>query len=269
MIGQKAADQVSVRRRRARRGDLAAAEAAAAEALRIAPWDEGAVGLQRRIAEVECPRPSATPKPRPRRSAPRRSTQRSTKPSTALQAKQYEAAIAAYDRALAIDPGNLPAQTGKQARSARSPWPTPPHPVRAPAPGPSRASSQGRTEAKAAPGGGLVGFEDSAGVDVKSGTQGAGLAGTIVFDATPQVPKAGDAFKVAVFLSNEGTQPIPLTPDDRHHDRRRPAAEGTAAPRHDYGGPRPAGPRVADAFGNGVEGQHAVVVDGNRHHHAA
>jgi hypothetical protein len=70
----------------------------------------------------------------------------------------------------------------------------------------------GRTEAKAASGGGLVGFEDSAGVDVKRGTQGAGLSGTIVFEATPQVPKAGEAYKVVVYLSNEGAQPIPLAP---------------------------------------------------------
>ena len=46
---------------------------------------------------------------------------------------------------------------------------------------------------------------------MKSGTQGAGLPGTIVFDAAPQVPKAGDSFRISVFLSNEGAQPIPLT----------------------------------------------------------
>jgi len=68
----------------------------------------------------------------------------------------------------------------------------------------------GRTDKKAAPGGGLVGFEDSAGVDVKAGTQKAELPGNIVFEATPEVPKAGETFKVAVFLSNEGAQPIPL-----------------------------------------------------------
>ena len=48
-------------------------------------------------------------------------------------------------------------------------------------------------------------------VTVKSGTQAAGLPGTIVFDASPQVPKAGEAFRISVFLSNEGSQPIPLS----------------------------------------------------------
>jgi archaellum component FlaG (FlaF/FlaG flagellin family) len=69
----------------------------------------------------------------------------------------------------------------------------------------------GRTEAKVAASGGLVGFEDTAGVTVKQGTQAAELPGTIVFEATPQVPKPGEAFKVVVYLSNQGSQPIPLS----------------------------------------------------------
>ncbi len=69
----------------------------------------------------------------------------------------------------------------------------------------------GRTEAKAAASAGLVGFEDSAGVAVKSGTQSAELPGSIVFEATPQVPKPGESFRVVVYLANQGSQPIPLT----------------------------------------------------------
>jgi hypothetical protein len=86
-------------------------------------------------------------------------------------------------------------------------------------------------------GGGLVGFEDSAGVQVKSGTQAAELPGTIVFEAAPQVPKAGEAFRVVAFLSNQGTQPIALasmsvatTVDGRTQRGPIPPATATVAP---------------------------------------
>ncbi len=92
-----------------------------------------------------------------------------------------------------------------------------------------------------------MGFEDTAGITVKQGTQAAALPGTIVFDAAPQVPKAGESFKVAVFLSNEGAAPIPLTAMtvtttvDGNRQRGRPAAD------HRHRGAGPAGPRVPDA----------------------
>ena len=83
-----------------------------------------------------------------------------------------------------------------------------------------------------------MGFEDTAGVTVKQGTQGAGLPGNIVFEATPQVPKAGEAFKVVVYLSNEGSQPIPLssmtvatTVDGKVQRGAVPPATATGAPR--------------------------------------
>jgi tetratricopeptide (TPR) repeat protein len=131
--------------------------------------------------------------------------------SSALQNKQYEAAIAAYERALALDPGNAAAQTGRQAAIGSKSLADAAASGPRTGAGPVKSFVQGRTEAKAAAGGGLVGFEDTAGITVKQGTQAAALPGTIVFDAAPQVPKAGESFKIAVFLSNEGAQPIPLT----------------------------------------------------------
>jgi len=125
-----------------------------------------------------------------------------------MQARQYEAAIAAYDQALALDPANAAAQTGKQAAvGARSM-------AEAAASGPRpgvKAFVAGRTEAKGTEqGGGPAGFEDSAGVDVKKGTAAAELPGKILFDASPAAPKPGDRFRVTVLLSNEGSQPIQL-----------------------------------------------------------
>jgi serine/threonine-protein kinase len=210
MVGQKAADQVRAGDAALGRGDLAAAETAAADAIRTAPWDNRAVALQRRIAEA---------KAQAQRDAERQATAQRTaqvnaalnEAASALQAKQYEAAIAAYDRALALDPGNAAAQTGKQAAiGSKSLADAAASGPRTGSAGPVKSFVPGRTEAKAASSGGLVGFEDSAGVQVKSGTQAAELPGTIVFEATPQVPKPGEAFRVIAFLSNQGTQPIAL-----------------------------------------------------------
>jgi tRNA A-37 threonylcarbamoyl transferase component Bud32 len=211
MVGQKAADQVRSGDGALARSDFAAAEAAAAEALRIAPWDKGAVALQRRIAEAK----AAAQRDADAKAASARTAQVTAAlndAATALQARQYEAAIAAYDRALQLDPGNSAALNGRTgAISAKA---IADAQASGPRPGAGSVKSfvPGRTEAKAAPGGGLVGFEETAGVEVKRGTAGAGLPGTIVFEATPQVPKAGEAYKVVVYLSNEGSQPIPLAP---------------------------------------------------------
>ena len=106
MIGQKAADQVRRGDAALAKGDIAAAEAAAAEAYRIAQWDKGAVALQRRIAEAKAQaQRDADAKAQSARTA--QVTAALNEAASALQAKQYEAAVAAYDRALAIDPAQL------------------------------------------------------------------------------------------------------------------------------------------------------------------
>jgi tetratricopeptide (TPR) repeat protein len=210
MVGQKSADQVRAGDTALGRRDFAGAEAAATEALRIAPWNSRAVALQRRIAEAKAQvQREAEGQAAAARTA--KVNRAINEAETALQNKQYETAIAAYERALAIDPGNTAAQTGRQAAigsksladAAASGGPRT-------GGGPVKSFVPGRTDKKAAAGGGLEGFDETAGVTVKQGTQGAELPGNIVFEATPQVPKAGEAFKVAVYLSNEGSQPIPL-----------------------------------------------------------
>jgi tRNA A-37 threonylcarbamoyl transferase component Bud32 len=209
LVGQKAADQVRTGDAALAKADFPAAEAAAAEAYRIAPWDKGAVGLQRRIADAK----AQAQRDADGKAASARTAQVTTAlndGATAFQAKQFEAAIAAYDRALALDPGNQAAQTGKTgAMSAKAI-------ADATASGPRSGAASvksfvpGRTEAKAAPSKGMAGFDETAGVAVHQGTAATALPGTIVFEATPQVPKPGEGFKVSVYLSNEGAQPIPL-----------------------------------------------------------
>jgi hypothetical protein len=155
-----------------------------------------------------------------------------------MQAKQYEAAIAAYDQVLAFDAANLAAQTGKQAavgaRSMAEAAASGPRPGAA-----VRTFVAGRTEAKGMEQGGAgpAGFEDSAGVTVKRGTAAAELPGKILFEANPAAPRAGERFRVTAFLSNEGQQPIQLasmqittTTDGRPQRGTLSPATTTAAP---------------------------------------
>jgi serine/threonine-protein kinase len=206
--GQKALVQLQAAEAALARGDFAAAEGAADAARRLAPWDRGVVDFSSRIAEARS---------RAQREADAKALSARTaqindglnQAAAALQGKQYEAAIAAYDRVLALDPANAAAQTGRQAAIGAKSM------AEAAASGPRaggavRSFVPGKTEAKGAEQGGLVGFEDSAGVTVKKGTQAAELPGQIVFDASPAAPRPGERYRVSVFLSNEGQQAIQL-----------------------------------------------------------
>mgnify|MGYP001075558614 CR=1 FL=1 len=114
-----------------------------------------------------------------------------------------------FGRLLELDPGNQAATIGKSnALNSKTV-------AEAAASGPRagavvRSFVPGRTEAKGTEQGGLVGFEDSAGVNVKKGTAAAELPGRIVFEASPPAPKAGERFRVNVVLANEGQQAISL-----------------------------------------------------------
>lgn len=82
------------------------------------------------------------------------------------------------------------------------------------------------------------GFEPTAGVSVKQGTQGAELPGQIVFEFSPTAPKPGDRFHVSAFLVNGGAQPIQLasmvvatTTNGKRMQGGVPPATATVAPR--------------------------------------
>jgi tRNA A-37 threonylcarbamoyl transferase component Bud32/tetratricopeptide (TPR) repeat protein len=205
--GQKALVQLRTAEGALARGDFDAAENELDAARRLAPWDRGVVDFSSRIAEARA---------RVQREADQKAQSARTvqvnaalnQAATALQNKQYEAAIAAYDQVLALDPGNTAAGNGRQAAIGAKAI------ADAAASGPrgggGRTFVAGRTEAKGNEQGGLVGFEDSAGVEVKKGTQAAELPGKIIYEASPPAPKPGERFKVNVFLSNEGQQAIQL-----------------------------------------------------------
>ena len=195
-----------------------------------------------------------------------------------MEAKQFDAAVAAYNQVLEIDPGNVAAHTGKSnAITARTVAEAAAGAGRAPT-APAHGFVAGRTEAKGREASaGLVGFEEG-GVAVKRATQAAELPGKIHFETIPAAPQPGERFSVSAYLRNEGSQPIQLasmlvatTVDGRtqkgrvplRHDDGRPAR-----PRPRLPGPRPAAPGgherlddrgVARHLGRRDVPQHAVV----------
>jgi serine/threonine-protein kinase len=136
-----------------------------------------------------------------------RALQLLTQADNALLARNYDAAIAAYEEALKLDPQNAQARQGRstaiQARTLAT--------AAAAAP-PGRAFVSGRTKAASAEtraaSAGPAGFEGGGEVVVKSATQAAQLPGKIVFDVDPEVAKAGEAYKIRIYLVNEGNAPI-------------------------------------------------------------
>jgi tetratricopeptide (TPR) repeat protein len=206
--GQKALVQRKAAEAALARGDLATAESELEAARRLAPWDRSIADLSSRIAE-EKSRAVRDADARAQSARTAQITDHLNQANAAMAAKQYEAAIALYNRILETDPNNQAALIGKTgaigAKSQADAATSGPR-----AGGPVRSFVFGKTEAKGTEQGGLVGFEDTAGVDVKRGTQAAELPGKIVFEANPPSPKAGERFKVSVFLSNEGSQAIQL-----------------------------------------------------------
>ena len=206
--GQKALVQLKAAEAALARGDFAAAESELEAARRLAPWDRGIADFSSRIGEAKArAQREADVKAQSARTA--QVTDYLNQANTAMAAKQYEAAIAFYNRILEMDPNHQAALIGKTgaigAKSQADAAASGPRPG-----GAVRSFVFGKTEAKGTEQGGLVGFEDSAGVDVKKGTQAAELPGKIVFEANPAAPKPGERFKVSVFLSNEGSQAIQL-----------------------------------------------------------
>jgi serine/threonine-protein kinase len=210
IAGQKAAVRLKAAEAALARRDWAAAEGEAAAALAAAPWYGPAAQFGGRIeaARAQAQR-EADAAAQQQRGA--QLVALLAEANGAMERKQYEAAIAAYNRVLEADPANQVALIGKNnALTAKTV-------AESAAAGGGRATGvvrtfvAGRTEKKGAEGAaGLVGFEDSAGVQVKKGTQAAELPGSIAFEAVPAAPRAGERFRVSVFLVNEGGQPIPL-----------------------------------------------------------
>jgi tetratricopeptide (TPR) repeat protein len=210
--GQQAAARVRAGETALAGGDLAAAEREAQAARNLAPWDTSVVDLRRRIstAKQEAQRAAETEAQQQRVA---RINTLLNDGTTALSAKQYDAAIAAYDEVLKLDPGNTAAQTGRAgavsaktvAEAAASGGGAAPQPAHGFVAGTSVAQA-----GQAASGSNPPGFETTPDVEVHAGTQAAALPGRLLIEASPAAPEAGDRYSVSAYIVNEGAQPIQL-----------------------------------------------------------
>jgi tetratricopeptide (TPR) repeat protein/tRNA A-37 threonylcarbamoyl transferase component Bud32 len=210
--GQQAATRVRAGEAALASGEFDTAEREAQAARRLAPWDGSVADLRRRIdaARREAQR-TAEAQAQQQRAA--RINTLLDEGATALENKQYDAAIAAYEEVLALDPGNTAAQTGRTgAISARSLAEVAASGAAKP-PGPAHGFATGTSVAQAAQaesGSTPPGFEDTPEVEVHAGTQAAALPGRLDIEASPASPQPGDRYTISAFLANEGAQPIEL-----------------------------------------------------------
>jgi serine/threonine protein kinase len=217
--GQRAEERARRAEAALAKGDYATALAEAEAANKLALWDSRFTNLINRVHETRN-QAAREAQAKDQREAAQREQQAKaaavssvnallTRADDALTKSQFDAAIQLYDEALKLDATNARALQGKtsaigaravaQAAAAGG--------VR----GAGKAFSQGKTQAQNAEtqaGSTAPGFEDSAGVDVKRGSQASALPGKIQFEIKPEVVKPGDTFSVAIFLVNEGAQPI-------------------------------------------------------------
>jgi serine/threonine-protein kinase len=208
LAGQKALVSLRAAEAALARGDFAGAAAQVETARQQAPWERGVAGLTARIeaARVSAQQAAADAEKRDRAG---RVTDLLNQANAAAAQRQFDAAIALFERVLEVDPSNAAAQAGKTLaignRSAAETGVRTGGPL-------VRAFVPGATQAKGAEAttGGPSGFEDSAGVTVKKATQAAALPGRILFEASPAAPRPGERYRIAVFLKNEGQQPIQL-----------------------------------------------------------
>ena len=215
--GQKAESHIRAAEAALNKGDYAGASAEADQARSLAPWDGRATSLVGRIQNAQQQAQNALQqkaddeKRTKAQQAQAQVTAYIGKATDQLAAKNYDAAIVLYDEALKLDPGNQTATQGRiGALTAKSV---------AEAGSKGGGASTGKTfvvgktvttSPEMRGGAGADGFDDSAGVVVKKGTQAAELPGVLAFEVKPATPRGGDKYTVTCDLVNQGAQPIAI-----------------------------------------------------------
>ena len=220
LSGQKAELHFRAAENALRAKDLEKAKQEANAGRDLAPWDNKASQILTRVQDAEQAAAQVAAEAARRAAAAQASQQLNgfiASADAALAGQKYDEAIAAYDRALGVDPNNVRAINGKsaavQARALAQ--------INTGGGGggggtrpAGRGFASGKTVAASTetrPGGSVPdGFENTPGVDVKKGSTAADLPGKINFDIDPASPKAGERYTVKVFLVNEGNAPIQL-----------------------------------------------------------
>ncbi|PYQ39948.1 MAG: hypothetical protein DMF77_19895, partial [Acidobacteria bacterium] len=212
LSGQKAELHFRAAENALRAKDLEKAKQEANAGRDLAPWDNKASQILTRVQDAEQAAAQVAADAARRAAAAQASQQ-----LNGFIASADDEAIAAYDKALGIDPSNNRAINGKssavQARALAQ--------ITTGGGGggggthaAGKGFASGKTVAASTetrPGGSVPdGFENTPGVDVKKGSTAADLPGKINFDIDPASPKAGERYTVKVFLVNEGNAPIQL-----------------------------------------------------------
>ena len=214
--GQKARAHFDAADQALRANDFAKAQAEADEGRSLAAWDGRGTDIVSRIRETQ---QRAENQAQAQKTAQLQAQLNGllSQADQALGAQKYDAAIAAYDEVLKLDPTNQRATLGKTsavgaravtqaAANAASGPATPARPA-------GRSFAVGKTDAKSGEqtGGSVpAGFEETAGVTAKSATVQADLPGKLSFEVEPQTPKPGEKYTVRIVMANEGTAPISI-----------------------------------------------------------
>ena len=238
LAGQKALATLRAAEAALGRGDFAAAAAQVDAARQQAPWERGVADLGARIeaARLSAQQAAQAAADAEKRAAAGKVNELLNQANAAAAQRQFDQAIALFEKVLEVDPSNAAAQAGKTLaignRSAAEPGSRSGAPL-------VRTFVAGATQAKGTDtaAGGPAGFEDTAGVTVKKATTGTALPGRIVFEAQPAAPRPGDRYRISVYLKNEGQQPIQLaqalvttTVDGRRAAGAVPLSVATVAP---------------------------------------
>jgi tetratricopeptide (TPR) repeat protein len=184
----------------------------------LAPWDNRAPQILTRVQDAQQQAAQEAAEATRRAAAAQANQQLNgfiTAADNALAGQKYDEAIAAYDKALGIDPSNNRAINGKSsAVQARALAQITTGGGGGGARTPGRGFASGKTMASSGetkPTGSVPdGFENTPGVVVKKGSTAADLPGKINFDIEPDTPNPGERYTVKVFLVNEGNAPIQL-----------------------------------------------------------
>jgi serine/threonine-protein kinase len=212
--GQQAARRFDAAKVAIAKNDFATAESEARAGSQAAPWDSRGPSLLNQIQDAKQRAENAAAQKEASAAAAAKTAQLNdllNKADAALSDQKYDQAISLFDSVLGLDAANQRAILGKssavQARALSQAG------GGATKSASGRGFSIGKTSASAAEmtSGNLPpGFEESAGVAVKKGTQAAELPGKISFDVDPEAVKPGDTYTVKIALSNEGSAPIQI-----------------------------------------------------------
>jgi tRNA A-37 threonylcarbamoyl transferase component Bud32/tetratricopeptide (TPR) repeat protein len=210
LAGQKAEARLRAAEAALRQGDHALATSEAEAARGMAPWDARITSLMGRIRDAQQQAASAAQAQRQAQIAAQLSSTLG-RADEALAQQRYDAAISLYEEVLKVDPNNQRATLGRtSALGARAVAQAAAQGATRPA---GRSFVMGKTVAQGLEAGsGSVpeGFEESAGVTVKRGTQAAELPGRIGFEFSPESVKPGDRYSVNIVMLNEGAAPIQI-----------------------------------------------------------